>query len=174
MIITILLLLKWLLLDIGKRIFIQLHFMDTNTSSRIFYLKRFIGQKIGGNISPVAKWLEGELVEVDESNLTMQFVVRADMCNPMEILHGGIGATILDDVVGTLVFALGSEYAYTTINLNCDYLHPAKVGEVIRAQATVIRAGRNIVHVEGKIFGQDNKILVKCTSNLIQTNLKLF
>jgi acyl-coenzyme A thioesterase 13 len=148
--------------------------MDTNANSRIFYLKKFIGQKIGGNISSVAKWLGGELVEIDETHLTMQFVVRADMCNPMEILHGGIGATILDDVVGTMVFALGREYAYTTVNLNCDYLHPAKVGEVIQATATIIRSGKNIVHAEGKIYGQDNRIIAKCTSNLIQTNLKLF
>jgi hypothetical protein len=52
----------------------------------------------------------------------------------MSTLHGGIAATILDDIVGTMVYALGREFAYTSVNLNCDFLNPAVVGDVLDGQ----------------------------------------
>lgn len=105
--------------------------------------------------------------------MEVEFTVREDMTNPMGVLHGGIASTILDEVVGTMVYALGREFAYVSVNLNCDFLHAARIGDVITTKARVIRAGKNIVHVEGAIFDPENRIIAKCTSNLIQTNLKL-
>jgi len=141
--------------------------------TRLEYLQTFIGQSMRESISPVGRWLNGKLLDIQEGTMEVEFVVREDMTNPMGVLHGGIAATILDDVVGTMVYALGRDFAYTSVNLNCDFLHASKTGEIIVATAKVVRAGKNIIHVEGVIINQAGLIIAKCSSNLIQTGLKI-
>ncbi len=142
-------------------------------NKRIALFKTLIGRHLDGDFSPVAQWLNGRLIQIQEGFMEMEFIVRKDMCNPMQLLHGGIAATILDDVVGTMVYALGRENAYVSINLNCDYLHPAKVGDKLNVQAKVIRAGKTVVHVEAQIKGYGDLVIAKCTSNLTQTSIRL-
>ena len=142
-------------------------------NKRLIFLRQFIGEYMSQSISPVGRWLNGKLIDIQEGEMEVEFVVRKDMTNPMGVLHGGIASTILDDVVGTMVYALGREFAYTSVNLNCDFLHAAKMNDIIVAKAKVIRAGKNIVHVEGEILNQEGKIIAKCSSNLIQTSFKI-
>ena len=37
----------------------------------------------------------------------------------------------------------------------------------------VVRAGRNIIHVEGRIMGETGKLIAKCSTNLVQTTVKV-
>ena len=128
---------------------------------------------MGVNFSPVASWLNGKLIAVEEGAMEIEYEVREDMCNPMGILHGGIASTMLDDIVGTMVYALGREFAFTSVNLNCDFLNPATPGDMLTAKSKVIRSGKNIIHVEGQLVKVDGRIVAKCTSNLIQTSFKI-
>jgi len=141
--------------------------------TRLEYMQTFIGQSMKESLSPVGRWLDGKLLDIQEGTMRVEFAVREDMSNPMGVLHGGIAATILDDVVGTMVYALGKDFVYTSVNLNCDFLHAAKTGEIIIAEAKVVRAGKNIIHVEGVISNPAGLIIAKCSSNLIQTGLKI-
>lgn len=142
-------------------------------NKRLAFMQKLIGQHLQESPSAVGRWLNGKLIDVEEGSMEVQFVVREDMTNAMGVLHGGIASTILDDVVGTMVYALGREFAFTSVNLNCDFLHTARLEDVITAKGKIIRAGKNIIHVEGQITDQEGKIIAKCTSNLIQTNLKI-
>lgn len=146
-------------------------FSDSNP--RLNALKRETGKHLNTSISPVGRWLNGKLIAAEEGSLLVEFVVRQDMTNPMGVLHGGIAATIMDDVVGMMVYVLGRDFAYTSVNLNCDFLHAARLGDVLLAGGKVVRAGKNIIHVEGVITNQEDKIVAKCTSNLIQTSFKI-
>ena len=141
--------------------------------TRLEYMQTFIGQSMQDSLSPVGRWLNGKLLDIQDGTMKVEYVVREDMSNPMGVLHGGIAATILDDVVGTMVYALGRDFAYTSINLNCDFLNAAKTDETIIADAKVVRAGKNIIHVEGVITNTAGLIIAKCSSNLIQTGLKI-
>ncbi|MCF0071957.1 PaaI family thioesterase [Dyadobacter sp. CY261] len=142
-------------------------------NKRLSFLRQFIGKPMDQHFSPVAKWLNGSLISIGEGEMVVEYLVREDMCNPMGTLHGGIAATILDDIVGTMVYALGREFGFTSVNLNCDFLNPAIVGDVLVAKSTVIRAGKNIIHVEGRLVNTQGRIIAKCTSNLMQTTFKL-
>lgn len=148
--------------------------IDPQTENkRLSFLRQFIGRPMDQHFSPVAKWLNGVLLSIEEGAMEVEYQVREDMCNPMGTLHGGIAATILDDIVGTMVYALGREFGFTSVNLNCDFLNPAVVGDVLVAKSAVIRAGKNIVHVEGRLVNAHGRVIAKCTSNLIQTAFKL-
>jgi acyl-coenzyme A thioesterase 13 len=142
-------------------------------NSRLVFLKSFIGRHLGESISPVGAWLNGKLLDIREGSMEVEFVVRKDMCNPMDVLHGEIAAAILDDILGTIVYGLGRDFAYTSVNLNCDFLTPAKLGDTIVAKGIIIRAGKNVIHVEGEIIDNSGRIIAKCASNLIQTGLKI-
>lgn len=144
-----------------------------NENPRLEYMQTLIGRSTQESLSPVGRWLNGTLLDVQEGSMRVSYVVREDMTNPMGLLHGGIATTILDEVVGTMVYALGREYAYVSVNLNCDFLNPAKVGDTLFASGKVIRAGKNIVHVEGEIVNELGVIIAKCTSNLLQTAIKI-
>lgn len=146
---------------------------QSTDNKRLAFLQKLIGIPMIEHFSPVAKWLNGKLLSIEEGAMEVEYLVREDMCNPMGTLHGGIAATILDDIVGTMVYALGREFGFTSVNLNCDFLNPAVVGDVMLAKAKVVRAGKNIIHVEGQLLLESGRMVAKCTSNLIQTAFKI-
>ena len=128
---------------------------------------------MSGSISPLGRWLNGTIREADYGRLVADYAIREDMTNPAGVVHGGAASAILDDLIGAMVFTLGREYAFTSVNLNVDFLHAARLGDTVTATAEVVRAGKNIIHCEGKITAADGKIIAKCTTNLIQTSVKL-
>ncbi len=145
--------------------------MDSNP--RLDFFRSQIGRDMSGSISPFGRWLNGTIQAADAGRLVADFNIRADMTNPAGVLHGGAAAAILDDLIGAMVFTLGREYAYTSVNLTVDFLHAARLGEIVTATADVVRAGKNIIHAEGRIVAADGKIVAKATTNLIQTSVKI-
>lgn len=128
---------------------------------------------MSGSISPLGRWLNGIIRAADPGRLVAEYVVRDELTNPAGVLHGGAASAILDDLIGAMVFTLGREYAFTSVNLTVDFLHAARAGDIITATAEVIRSGRNIIHCEGRIVAVDGKIVAKCATNLIQTSVRL-
>jgi len=144
-----------------------------STNPRLAFFQSVLGQEMSRSPSPLGRWLNGTLRAAEYGQLTADYRIREEMCNPMQILHGGAAAAILDDLIGATVFTLGREYAYTSINLTIDFLHAARMGEVITATARIVREGKNIIHAECLITGADGKIVAKAASNLMQTSVKL-
>jgi acyl-coenzyme A thioesterase 13 len=145
----------------------------TQVNPRLDFFRSQIGNSLSNSISPLGRWLNGVLRTVEDGQMSVEFVVREDMTNPMGVLHGGTAAAIMDDVVGLMVFALGREFGFTSVNMNCDFLNPAREGDVLTALARVIRAGRNIIHCSCEISNSDGKIIAKCSTNLIQTGTRM-
>jgi acyl-coenzyme A thioesterase 13 len=147
--------------------------MSSETNPRLEFFRSQIGNSLSQSPSPLGRWLNGTLKEAGHGLMTVEFLVREEMTNPMGVLHGGVAAAMMDDVVGMMVYALGREYGYTSVNLNCDFLSAAREGEVLTVQAHVIRAGKNVVHGECRIVNETGKIIAKTATNLIQTGIKL-
>lgn len=147
--------------------------MHKESNQRLEFFKSYIGKSLSESISPLGAWLNGTVKDVQPDSMTIDYVVRRDMSNPMGVLHGGAAAAIMDDIVGMMVFALGREYGFTSINLNCDFLSPAYTGDTITATTNVIRAGKNVIHCEAKITNAEGKIISKCATNLGVTTVKI-
>nr|WP_293842600.1 PaaI family thioesterase [uncultured Arsenicibacter sp.] len=145
--------------------------METN--ARLTFFQSMLGQSMTNSPSPVGRWLNGTLREAEFGKLVVDYIVREELTNPAGVLHGGAAAAILDDIAGAMVFTLGREYAYTSVNLNVDFLHAARLGEVITATAQAVRTGKNIIHAESVIRSADGKIIAKAATNLIQTSVKM-
>ena len=140
---------------------------------RLAFFQAQIGQPMHQSPSGVGRWLAGTLRVVEPGRTVIEYVVRPDMTNPIQTLHGGAAAAILDEICGLTTITLGREFAYTSINLSVDFLNPARLGETLMAEANVVRAGRNVIHVEGRITNAEGKLIARCNTNLVQTGVKL-
>lgn len=138
----------------------------------IAFFKSQIGKDSSQSPSPVARWLEGTLLEAEEGHLVTAYVIRPDMTNPSGGLHGGIISLIMDELMGAAVFSLKNEYLYTSVNLIVDFLRPARAGDKLVATATVYRKGRKIMNVECVIVNEAGKVVARGTSNLVRTEVK--
>lgn len=146
--------------------------MNTNLP-QLEFLKSQIGKKLNKTPSAAGNWLAGTLVEIDNHHIKVSYEIRAEMCNPAKMLHGGIASLMMDDVIGMGNFVAGSEYLMTTINLNVDFLASAQVGEMLEVSAKLVRSGSNLNHWESIIRKESGKIVAKASSNMIKTHIKL-
>jgi uncharacterized protein (TIGR00369 family) len=89
------------------------------------------------------------------------------MCNPANILHGGIHAAMLDDMMGFTVATLGLEYYYFTINLQVELIKAAQKGELVVATSEVLRVGSKRILIDAQLHNQAGELLSRASSNLV-------
>ncbi len=144
-----------------------------NPTALDFFRAR-IGQALAEHSpSPLGRWLGGRLVEVEEGSLTVEYGVREEFCNPALILHGGVVAAIMDDLMGTTVFSLGLPTFYTSVNLSIDFLWSAPLGSTITAKSRIVRQGRKIINATCEIRDAEGILVAQCSSNLVATSKTL-
>jgi uncharacterized protein (TIGR00369 family) len=77
------------------------------------------------------------------------------------VVHGGILAALADTVGAMASYTVVSKgTAIATIEMKINYLEPVPVGRV-RAEAQVLRAGRNFVVTECDVFSPKGKLAAK-------------
>ncbi len=80
------------------------------------------------------------VLDVDERHL-----------NPNGIVHGGVVFTLVDTAMGRATLSVLDEGCIcASIEVSVRYLRPVGGGRLV-ATATVLRAGRRIVHLEGAV-----------------------
>jgi acyl-coenzyme A thioesterase 13 len=137
-------------------------------------LKNCIGKSSNDEgLGAVSRWIDGTLIYAEEGHLKITFKVLDTWLNPAKTLHGGMAATLIDDVMGMTVYSLGNEVFFSTVSLNLDFLSFALAGDEITVEAKVIRKGISVINIEGYIYKR-NKLLVKATSNLVSSGKKVF
>lgn len=113
------------------------------------------------------------IMAAESGSVSFRFTVRKDMINPIGTLHGGVTASIMDDVIGAAVYTLNEEHFFTTINNVVDYFIPSKENDVIVANAQVIKKGRQIINAQCEIWNEDrSRLLARGYSNLLRTDIK--
>ena len=138
------------------------------------YFKSRIGKEVISEPPCFTKWLRGVLKEVEEGELTLEFLVRSEMANPVGFLHGGVQNAIIDDVIGMTVATLGDGTFFVSLNLYVDYLGKVKVGEKVIAKARIIRKGSQIINAQCELFDIKGKIISRGTSNLLKSSIPAF
>lgn len=134
-------------------------------------LRAMIGKEGIPSPSPFANWLKGIIREVDHNRLSVEFTIRKDMTNPARILHGGVTAGMIDEVMGILVFTLQLETFYPTISLSVDYFGSAKEGDVVLVTAEVVKQGKTVINLKGSVTNAQGKLLAQASSNLVASQI---
>jgi uncharacterized protein (TIGR00369 family) len=86
--------------------------------------------------------------------------VEARHLNINGVVHGGVYATILDTAMGgAVVTILGEQEVTATTSLYVEFLRPAREGETLRAEGRLVRRGRHLAFVEGKLTDGEGTLL---------------
>ncbi|WP_293299796.1 PaaI family thioesterase [Pedobacter sp. UBA4863] len=141
---------------------------QNNTNNRLKVFQSFVGKEVQNSPSNFMNWLKPTVISAEKGALHCSYVVRREMTNPHGILHGGITAGIIDDLIGATVYTLGLHNNYTTVNNSIDYFAPAKEGDVITAKTSIVKQGRAIINVQCEVFLESkNRLIAKGYSNML-------
>jgi uncharacterized protein (TIGR00369 family) len=137
------------------------------------FFTKHIGSQPPEMAPPFNKWLNGVLRKAEAGVVILEFEVRKEMTNPVGMLHGGMHAAMMDEVIGMAVATVHDDTFFTTINLTIDYLEKAVLGESVFVEAVVIRQGKNMIHVVAEVRNKQGVLLSKGSSNLFNTRVPL-
>ena len=102
---------------------------------------------------------------IDKEKKTCEITVPINpfLNNSLDIVHGGITATILDTTMGTVAnFLLPDGYGAVTNQLNIHYIAPG-IGDTLRCKAEVIHQGSKTFVISGEIYRSDGKKIAYAT-----------
>ena len=95
------------------------------------------------------------------------FVGRAEFANPAGRVQGGFLAAMLDDTMGPAVLIKSGGALYpSSIDMNISFLSGAKPGPLV-CEAEVIRLGKTVGFVEGRLTDDDGRLLARATSSVM-------
>jgi len=90
--------------------------------------------------------------------------IESKHCNKGGVAHGGLYTMMLDMALGgALVSVLPKEEWCATTSLNVSFISAARPGEKITANGNVIKRGRNVAHLEGKITSESGRVIASAT-----------
>lgn len=141
---------------------------QNEAQQRLSNFQKQIGKEIINSPSHFMNWLRPTLISAERGELHCSYVIRKEMTNPYGILHGGITAGIIDDLIGATVFMLGSKSQFTTVNNAIDYFASAKEGDIITAKTAIVKQGRTIINLQCEVFlASKNRLIAKGYSNML-------
>ena len=111
--------------------------------------------------SPSTELLGFDVESVHEGRAIFRLDVRPNHKQIHGVVHGGILAALADTTAAIAAYTVvpkGTEIA--TVELSINYLEPVPGGR-IKADARVLRAGRNFVVTECEIFNEDGSLAAK-------------
>lgn len=135
------------------------------------FMQANIGKNFGDYTPPFSKFLNGTIVSAEEGKIVMDFEVHQSMLNPAGLMHGGVHAAIIDEMTGLLVATLGEPTLFVSSNLYVDFFGKVKLGEKVRAEATLNKRGKTIMNAECSIYNEEGKKVSRGTCNLANTGI---
>jgi len=118
---------------------------------------------------PIAMLMGFEGMEVEHGRVAVFATPGMEHYNPIGIVHGGYGASLLDTCMGCAVHSsLPAGTGYTTLEFKIHYIRAMTVdtGQV-RAEGAVLSSGRRAATAEGKIFDRSGKLLAHGTTTCL-------
>jgi len=146
--------------------------MTEKTTRIIEIIKDKINQPDQISPSAYTNWLQPVAKEAEYGSLTFEYEIRKEMTNPAEILHGGVVAGIMDDLMGATIYSMELPGQYVTVNLDVSFFAMAKLGDVILAKTRMLKKGRKVINMECEIWHpKRDKLIAKGSANLMRADL---
>lgn len=102
------------------------------------------------------KYTQIQLEEIDQGSCTLYVDARDDLLNGMEVMHGGMLATLADACMGCACLYL--EEGITTADLTYRYVRPVPKGKRVYAKGEVIYEGRRVLRVKGTLSCEGKEV----------------
>jgi len=89
------------------------------------------------------------------------FVVTDKHMNSAGTVHGGMLMAFMDAAMSKTARAAADDApSCSTVSLNCDFVGPGKLGDLVEARVRVTRRARTMVFLSGELLAGDRTLLV--------------
>ena len=103
-------------------------------------------------------FLNTKYIGLDKETYKYELEFTEDCLNPFKTVQGGMIASAIDEITSISVNILTEDkYLPSSTDIHITFHRPLLVGKVIGA-AKIIKLGKQIVSVEGKLFTSSGKV----------------
>ena len=103
--------------------------------------------------------------ESETGFVKVEFAPQPAFENHFGHIQGGFAVSMIDVVISIAAFVKVHQWI-PTVEIKTSFVAPAKIAKCI-GEGQVIRAGRNVIFVEGKLWNANNELAVHATATLI-------
>jgi uncharacterized protein (TIGR00369 family) len=117
---------------------------------------------------PCATLLSLDILEANRETgrVKITFMAKPEFCNATGNVQGGFLAAMLDDCMGpAILIATNAESFPSTIDLNVQFLAPAKPGQLI-GKGRVVKIGNTIGFVEAELEDAAGGLIARATASV--------
>lgn len=114
---------------------------------------------------PVLGLLGADPISYDKNTgeVVVEYFARDEFLNIVGSVQGGILTAMLDNAMSFAVLAsLNPGHVAPSLEIKTSYVSPGPAGRII-GRGNLIRRGRTIAFMEGKLFGPDDKLIATAT-----------
>jgi uncharacterized protein (TIGR00369 family) len=117
---------------------------------------------------PCATLLSLDILEAEQvdGRVKIGFTAQPEFCNAAGNVQGGFLAAMLDDCMGPAILIATDAEAYpSTIDLNVQFLAPAKPGSIV-GKARVVQLGKTIGFVEAELEDASGRAIARAMASV--------
>jgi uncharacterized protein (TIGR00369 family) len=121
---------------------------------------------VAGDVEPppVAKLVGFAMTDVEAGRAVFEMDVGPQHSSPLGTVHGGIVCDLVDAAMGCSHASLLDEgETFTTLELKINFMKPVWQGHLV-AEGKVIKAGRTIGLVEGRVTDESGSLVAYATA----------
>lgn len=125
--------------------------------------------RVAGKLPPPpgSALLGWQPIEAGDGHFKASFRADERFFNPVELLHGGYIAAMLDDVMSPAgQTLLGPDEHLATLEMKVNFLRPAAAGR-FTGEGRVVRRGRSAVFMEGSLLSEDGSLIATATETAL-------
>lgn len=147
---------------------LQTFFLEANEEERQameHVIDAVIRKQTKQNGSYIGALMQTDRQVIDDETYEITIPNTELIQNPLQIVHGGITATLLDSAMGSVVhYVLPKEKAAVTTEMKINYVAPG-IGKELRCVAQIIHKGTKICVTEGRVYRDDGKLIAHATGS---------
>ncbi len=120
----------------------------------------------GSNQSRFSEWLNLEIVRDAAGTARGTVTLHLQQEGPPRHVHGGVLASLIDEVMGAAVWATGKRSL--AANLNINYRHPAPLDCELRVTGRIDRIEGRKTYTSGEVLLPDGTVAIEGTGLFIE------
>tara|TARA_B100001741_G_C16546047_1_gene596784 strand:- start:1053 stop:1445 length:393 start_codon:yes stop_codon:yes gene_type:complete len=119
----------------------------------------------------VSTFFNTKFLKQEKEKFIFEVTFPSETLNPFGFVQGGMITSALDEVTSITVNLISEDKKLpNSIDLHTSFHRPVKLGKVI-IETKIIKIGKNVVSIEGKLFNSENKIAASILHSAILTDL---
>lgn len=139
------------------------------------YGTKILQSMVNGEIPKptMAETMNAALVKVQPGFACFECTASDAHLNPMQGVHGGFAATMLDSATGCAVHSLIEENeSYATVELSVKMMRPVPINKKLYCEGRILNRSKSLGVSEAKLVDESGKLYAHatCTCMIIKMN----